>query len=57
MLAEYSKKYYISITMLNFNISNAFYVLSLMASALFLRKILALRVAARVKALRSHTLR
>jgi hypothetical protein len=57
MLAEYSKKYYISNTMLNFNISNAVYAVSLMASALFLRKILALRVAARVKALRLHSLR
>ncbi len=43
--------------MLNLNISYAFYAISLMASALFLRKILALRVAARVNALSSHTLR
>ncbi len=57
MLAECSKKYYISTTMLNFNISYALYAVSLMASALFLRKILALRVAARVKALHLHTLR
>jgi hypothetical protein len=43
--------------MLNITISYAFYAISLMASALFLRKILALRVAASAKALRTHTLR
>jgi len=43
--------------MLNLNISYAFYAISLMASALFIRKILALRVAARVKKHRSDTLR
>ena len=43
--------------MLNITISYAFYAISLMASALFLRKILALRVVANAKALRTHTLR
>ena len=43
--------------MLNLNISYGFYAISLMASALFLRRILALGVAARVKAQRLHTLR
>lgn len=43
--------------MLNTIILYVFYAISLMASALLLRKILALRVAARVKAQRLHTLR
>lgn len=43
--------------MLNNNISYVFYAISLMASALFLRKIIALRLAALVKAQRLHTLR
>ena len=43
--------------MLNFNISYGFYAISLMASALYLRKILALRVTARAEALRLLKLR
>ncbi len=43
--------------MLNIIISYAFYAISFMASALLLRKILALRVVVRVKAQRLHTLR
>ena len=53
MLAEFFKKHYISITMSNITILNIFCALSLIASALFVRKILALRFAA----LPSHQLR
>ncbi|TSA56373.1 MAG: hypothetical protein D4R39_04335 [Methylophilaceae bacterium] len=66
MLAECFKKHYISITMSNITILNIFCALSLIASALFVRKILALRFAAlpshklrtsRLLALRARTLR
>jgi hypothetical protein len=66
MLAECFKKHYISITMSNITILNIFCALSLIASALFVRNILALRFAAlpshkplisRLLALRARTLR
>jgi len=46
MLAECIKKHYISITMLNLDISYAFYALSLVASASLSRKLFALRLLA-----------
>lgn len=46
MLAECIKKHYISNTMLNTDISYAFYALSFVAGASLLRKILALRLLA-----------
>jgi hypothetical protein len=45
MLAEVGKKYYISITMLNLDISYIAYALSSVAGALILRKFFALRLA------------
>lgn len=45
MLAERTKKHYISITMLNLSIPSILFTLSLLASALRLRKLFALRAA------------
>lgn len=58
MLAEHREKYYISNTMFNSHISYVTYALSLIASAMLLRKVFALRpVALRNSALYARTLR